>query len=146
MLCFVLVPNPTLPSPFIIHRSSFIIHTHKHAHAHAQVFNGVKHHVTVTANKLVDKLQKSLNHERDHLGADKDTIRIMENAIEKKAALLRKAARTSAAASSGMGMGGGGGGGGASSDLTGTAAAAAASGSSRSSSGGGGGGFGMGAF
>lgn len=78
----------------------------------SEVFNGPKHLVTVVANKLVDKLQKSLAHEGLHLGADKDTIRIMEDAIQKKAALLRAVARTSAAGAGvgGVGVGGGGGG------------------------------------
>eukprot|EP01034_Spumella_vulgaris_P022021 gene22021-28115_t len=50
----------------------------------AQAFNGAGHLITVTASKLVEKLRTSVNHEAVHFGADKDTIRLMEEAIRKK--------------------------------------------------------------
>eukprot|EP01007_Sphenomonas_quadrangularis_P000517 NODE_135_length_2032_cov_270.275340_g102_i0.p1 GENE.NODE_135_length_2032_cov_270.275340_g102_i0~~NODE_135_length_2032_cov_270.275340_g102_i0.p1 ORF type:complete len:618 (+),score=44.83 NODE_135_length_2032_cov_270.275340_g102_i0:23-1855(+) len=50
----------------------------------ASLFNGAKSIFAVTAYKLLDQLKTSINHEQVHFGIDKDTIRLMEEAIKKK--------------------------------------------------------------
>ena len=53
----------------------------------SELFNGKDSLVTVTAFNLLEKLKASLNHDRQYLGEDKDVIRILENAIQKRMAL-----------------------------------------------------------
>ena len=56
----------------------------------AELFNGKDSAVYATAKKLLNRLQASLLHERLHLGPAKDTIRLMEEAIQKKKVFLKK--------------------------------------------------------
>ncbi len=64
----------------------------------ADMFNGPKHQITITANKLLAKLRASLDHDRNLLGDEKDAIRLMEEAIVKKNAILNSTLRSRAAA------------------------------------------------
>lgn len=50
----------------------------------AEKFNGLNSDISKRANSLVHQLKESLNHDRIHFGAEGDTIKILEEAIQKK--------------------------------------------------------------
>jgi hypothetical protein len=82
----------------------------------AAAFNGPQHIIALAANKLVDKLRVSVNHEAVHFGAERDTIRLMEEAIRKKNVQFHRSGNTGLVSSShgssssgGHGSGGNGG-------------------------------------
>ena len=56
----------------------------------AEIYNGTAHYITTAANKLLNMLQINLRHDREHLGAEHDSIGIMEEAIRRKKVYLRK--------------------------------------------------------
>jgi hypothetical protein len=56
----------------------------------SELYNGPSHFVTAAANKLLNMLQINLRHDREHLGAEHDSIGIMEEAIRRKKVYLRK--------------------------------------------------------
>mmetsp|Transcript_45235 Transcript_45235/g.79006 ORF Transcript_45235/g.79006 Transcript_45235/m.79006 type:complete len:1418 (-) Transcript_45235:87-4340(-) len=56
----------------------------------SEIYNGTAHYVTTAANKLLNMLQINLRHDREHLGAEHDSIGIMEEAIRRKKVYLRK--------------------------------------------------------
>lgn len=68
----------------------------------SEVFNGKESPVTITAYKLLQKLTVSLNHEKQHLGEDKDTIRLLEDAIKKRMALKQNSGLESSSSSAGI--------------------------------------------
>ena len=50
----------------------------------AERFNGKDSLVTKSAWKIVDTIKRNLNHEKNHFGTERDTIRILEDAIRKR--------------------------------------------------------------
>lgn len=50
----------------------------------SQLFNGPSNQLTKNAFFLVEKLRENLDHDRNFFGAQKDTLRILEDAIKKK--------------------------------------------------------------
>ena len=55
----------------------------------AELYNGANSPITTCGYRILEKMQDILTHERKHLGADKDPIAIMEDAIQKKKTYLK---------------------------------------------------------
>ena len=56
----------------------------------AETYNGREHIIAERARKLLKRLEDNLGHDRKHLGEDKDPIRKMEEAIQRKKVYLQK--------------------------------------------------------
>lgn len=56
--------------------------------ANAEKFNGPDNAIAAAARKMLDVLVTNLSHERKHFGAEKDTIGLLEGAIQRKQTML----------------------------------------------------------
>ncbi len=54
----------------------------------AELFNGKANVVSVTAKRMLDQLTSSLAHDRTHFGSEKDSIALLEQAIQRKHHML----------------------------------------------------------